>query len=81
MERAFLRKTLAHNTAVILKVLGILHAEPRRIGHNALPPSFEGPREMRGGLRMTAQRAARKKQEKARPAFRLGPLPLGQFNA
>jgi hypothetical protein len=35
---------------------------------------------MRGRLKIAADCAAGKKQKKARPVFRLGPLPLGQFD-
>src|SRR5712675_1195465 len=35
------------------EVLGILHAEPRRMGHKRPASILRGPREMRGHLRMT----------------------------
>jgi hypothetical protein len=49
------------------------------MGRKRSVPSFETPRK-RAAPQDDGRMCGSEKQEKARPVFRLGPLPLGQFD-
>jgi hypothetical protein len=69
MEWLFSREGVGKQHCRHPQVLGILHAEPRRMGHKRYASILRGPREMRGHLRMTAEYAARKKARKSPAGF------------